>query len=136
MQHNEGSKAMKPMTLTELIAARIAAKRAEDAAVAARREVDAELAILLKERDMLEGTVSAKENGFKISVTYKLDRKVDTDKLQADWSKLSAAASAAFKWKADVSVSALRKLEGADAQAAAAYITTKPATPSITIEAI
>lgn len=127
---------MKPMTLTELIAARIETKRAEDAAVAARREVDAELALLLKEKDVLEGTVSAKEGGFKVSITYKLDRKVDTDKLQAGWSQLSPAASAAFKWKADISVSALRKLEGADAQAAAAYITTKPATPSITIEAI
>ena len=127
---------MKPMTLTELIAARIAAKRAEDAAVTARREVDAELALLLKERDMLEGTVSAKEGGFKVSITYKVDRKADSDKLVDNWGSLPMTVQAAFKWKADVSVSALRKLEGADAAAAAAYITTKPATPSITIEAI
>ena len=127
---------MKPMNLTELIAARIAAKRIEDDAIAARREIDAELALLLSDKDLTEGTVSAKENGFKISVVYKVDRKVDAAALTKGWDKLSADAQAAFAWKPQVSVSALRKLEGADAAAAAQYITAKPATPSITIEAV
>lgn len=127
---------MKPMTLTELIAARIAAKRAEDDAIAARREIDAELALLLSDKDVTEGTVSAKENGFKVSVVYKVDRKVDAAALSKGWDSLSADAQAAFDWKPSVKVSALRKLEGADAAAAAVFITAKPASPSITIEAV
>jgi hypothetical protein len=63
-------------------------------------------------------------------------RSVDTDSLSSDWAKLSAAAQAAFKWKADVSASELRKLEGKDAVAAVRYVTSKPASPSIKIEAI
>ena len=127
---------MKPMNLTELIAARISAKRAEDEAIAARREMDAELALLLSDKDVTEGTVSAKENGFKVSVVYKVDRKVDAAALSKGWDSLSADAQAAFDWKPSVKVSALRKLEGADAAAAAVFITAKPASPSITIEAV
>jgi hypothetical protein len=51
---------MKPMTLQELINIRIAAKRAEDAAVQARRDVDAQIAELLKDPAKPEGAVSQK----------------------------------------------------------------------------
>lgn len=127
---------MQTISISELIAARIAAKRAEDAAVAERRRIDGVIADLLKDANKPEGSISQKADGYKLTVTYKIDRKVDTDKLQAAWSKLSATAAQAFKWKADVSVSELRKLEGADAAAASVFITSKPASPSITIEAV
>lgn len=127
---------MKPMTLTELVAARLAAKRIEDQAVADRREIDAQLAALLKDPAKLEGSISQKAGDYKVTVTYKVDRKVDTDKLSAEWAKLPASAQAAFRWKADVSVGELKKLQGADASIAAAYITSKEASPSITIEAV
>jgi uncharacterized protein YdbL (DUF1318 family) len=127
---------MKPMNLQELITIRIAAKRAEDAAIAERRRIDASIAALLKDPAKLEGSISQRLDGFKVTVTYKVDRKADTDKLSADWAKLSAGAQAAFRWKADVSVSELKKLTGKDAAAVAAYITSKDASPSITIEAV
>ncbi len=127
---------MQAMTLTQLIAARIAAKRIEDQAVADRRDLDKQIAELLKDPSKPEGAISQKADGYKVTVTYKVDRKVDSEKLQAAWSKLSAAASAAFKWKADVSVTELRKLEGPDAAAAAVFITSQPASPSIKIEAV
>lgn len=127
---------MKPLNLQELINIRIAAKRAEDEAVAERRRIDASIAELLKDPNKIEGSVSQKLEGYKVTVTYKIDRKADTEKLSADWAKLSAAAQAAFRWKADVSVSELKKLTGKDATAASAYITSKEASPSITIEAI
>ena len=127
---------MQAMTLTQLIAARIAAKRIEDQAVAERRDLDKQIAELLKDPNKPEGAISHKADGYKVTVTYKVDRKVDSEKLQAAWSKLSAAASAAFKWKADVSVTELRKLEGADAAAAAVFITSQPSSPSIKIEAV
>jgi hypothetical protein len=127
---------MKPMTIQDLINLRIAAKREEEAAIAERRRIDASIADLLKDPTKPEGSISQRLDGFKVTVTYKVDRKVAADKLTAEWAKLSSAAQAAFRWKPDVSVSELRKLTGKDATAAAAYITSKEATPSITIEAI
>lgn len=127
---------MKPMTLTELIAARIAAKRDEDAAIAARRDIDEQLAKLLKDPAKPEGAISVKDGGYKLTVTYKISRTVDSDKLTKEWSLLSKEAQDAFKWKADVSVSALRKLAPVDAGKVAPFVTAKEAAPSISIEAV
>lgn len=126
---------MKPMSLTELVAARIAAKRAEDAAVATRREIDAQIATAMRDDSKPEGAVSEKLDGYKVICTYGVTRSVDTDRLSTDWTRLPAAAQAAFRWKADVAVSELKKLQAADAAIAAAYITSKPATPQIKVEA-
>ncbi len=127
---------MESISLSTLIAARIAAKRAEDAAVTERRRIDASIAELLKDPAKLEGTVSQKLDGYKLSVTYAVTRKADTDKLQKEWDKLPPAVAAAFRWKAEVSTTELRKLEGSEAAAAASFITTSPASPSIKIEAV
>jgi hypothetical protein len=123
-------------TLEQLIAARLAAKREEDAAVAARRALDGQIAELLKDPAKVEGTVSQKIEGYKISVTYAVSRKADADKLQKEWDKLPASVAAAFRWKPEVSTTELRKLEGIDATVASSFITTTPASPSIKIEAV
>lgn len=127
---------MQTITINELVAARIAAKRAEDAAVKARREVDAQLAELLRDASKLEGSISQKLDGYKVTVTYKLDRKVDTESLTKAWDKLPLDVQAAFKWKADLSVSEFRKLDEKAQLNISQYITTKEASPSITIEAV
>jgi hypothetical protein len=129
---------MKALTISELVAARISAKRAEDEAIAERRGLDAQLAEMLKDPNKPEGSISQKLEGLgvKLTVTYKINRSVDGKKLQADWDKLTAGAQAAFKWKPDVSVSELRKLEGPDATVAAIYITAKPGAPSVEIDLI
>jgi hypothetical protein len=126
---------MQAVTLEQLVAARLSAKRAEDAAVAARREIDEQISNLLRPSDRLEGTVSQKAGEYKISVVYKLTRSVSTEDLQKAWDKLSAEQQQAFKWKADVSVAALRKLDDKAQLAVSKFITSKPASPSITIEA-
>jgi len=126
---------MQTITIAELIAARIAAKRVEDAAVAERRRIDGAIADLLKDPAKVEGTVSQKLEGYKLSVTYAVSRKADTDKLQKEWDKLPPAVAAAFRWKAEVSTTELRKLEGSEAAAAASFITTSPASPTVKIEA-
>lgn len=129
---------MKAMTISELVAARISAKQAEDDAIAERRSIDEQLAELLKNPEKPEGSISTKldDMGLKLTVTYKINRSVDSKKLQSEWEKLSAGAQAAFKWKADVTVSELRKLEGIDATVASAYITSKPGSPGIEIQAV
>ena len=129
---------MQTITISELVAARISAKRAEDDAIAERRRIDGQLAELLKDPAKPEGSISQKleDLGLKLTITYKISRTVDSKKLTADWDKLPASAQVAFKWKPEVSVSELRKLEGVDATVAAAYITAKPASPSVDIELI
>jgi hypothetical protein len=128
---------MQAITISELVAARIAAKRVEDAAIKARREIDGQIAELLKDATKPEGSVSQKlPEGYKVTVTYKLDRKVDTEKLTANWGKLPLDVQAAFKWTAGLSVSEFRKLEGTASVSASQYFTTKEASPSLTIEAI
>ena len=129
---------MKALTISELVAARISAKQAEDQAIAERRNIDAQLAELLKDPAKPEGAISQKleDLGLKLTVTYKISRSVDGKKLQDEWDKLPAGAQAAFRWKPDVSVSELRKLEGIDATVAAAYITAKPASPSVDIDVL
>lgn len=126
---------MQAATLTELIAARIAAKRAEDAAVAERREIDANIAALMKDANKPEGSVTERAGDWKVTVTYKLARKVDTSKLQDDWAKLPINVQAAFKWSADLSISELRKLEDKAALIASKYFETKEGSPSIEIKA-
>jgi len=129
---------MKALTISELVAARISAKLAEDEAIAERRRIDEQLAELLKNPEKPEGAISQKleDMGLTLTVTYKINRSVDAKKLQAEWDKLSAGAQAAFKWKPEVSVSELRKLDGIDATVAAAYITSKPGAPSVEIKAV
>lgn len=129
---------MQTLTISQLVAARISAKQAEDAAIAERRNIDAQIAELLKDPNKSEGSVSQRldDMGVKLTVTYKINRSVDNKKLQAEWDKLTAGAQAAFKWKADVSVTELRKLEGIDATVASAYITAKPGAPSVEIDVI
>lgn len=128
---------MKALSITELVAARIEAKRAEDAAVQARRELDEQIALALS-TGKPEGTESRKleELGAKVTVTYKVTRKVDTDALTKSWASLSNDQQAAFKWTADVSLTALRKIDGADLAAVAQFFETKPAAPSVKVEFI
>jgi hypothetical protein len=127
---------MQAVTIDQLIAARLEAKRAEDAAVQARREIDEQITNLLRPADKLEGTVSEKTGEYKVSVTYKLSRTVSTEDLQKAWDKLTAEQQGAFKWKADVSVAALRKLDDKAQLGVSKFITSKPASPTITIEAV
>jgi hypothetical protein len=127
---------MQAVTIDQLIVARLAAKRAEDAAAQARREIDEQITNLLRPADKLEGTVSEKTGEYKVSVTYKLSRTVSTEDLQKAWDKLTAEQQGAFKWKADVSVAALRKLDDKAQLGVSKFITSKPASPTITIEAV
>lgn len=126
---------MKAMTISELIAARIEAKRKEDAAVQARRDLDEMISMQLS-TGKAEGTESQKfpELGVKCTVTYKVTRKVDSEALRTSWDKLSQDEQAVFKWSADVSVSALRKFEGDKLVAVSKFFESKPAAPSVKID--
>jgi hypothetical protein len=127
---------MNTTALQSIIEARIQAKRAEDEAIKVRRELDAQLADLLKDPNKQEGSVSQKVEGYKVTVVYKLDRKVDGDELQNSWDKIPAEVQKAFKWSPTLSVSAYRELDDKAQKIVTKYVTTKEATPSVKIEAV
>ena len=80
-----------------------------------------------------EGT----HNDEDFSIVWKLNRTVDSDKLSAAFETLPANAQRAFRWKAEVELKNLRALTELDPvsySAAAEFITSKPAKPSITLK--
>jgi hypothetical protein len=80
-----------------------------------------------------EGT----HNDEEFKITWKLNRTVDTTKVQDAWDTLGQNVQRAFRWKADVDLSYLRALQELDAAGyaqAAQYITSKPAKPSIELK--
>ena len=123
------------MTITELAAAWIQAKAAEETAKQNRLDIESSMFGLLPRKD--EGTASIEDAGMKITVTHKLTRKVDSDALRAAWNTLPEHAQACFKWGADISIKELRACEAMDADAyafASRFITAKLAKPSIAVE--
>ena len=118
------------MTITELTAALKAAKAAEDNAKALRLEIEGKIVALYAKPATGEGT----HNDEEFSITWKLNRTVDTEKLSAGYESLPVNAQRAFRWKAEVELKNLRALAELDPvsySAAAEYITSKPAKPSI-----
>lgn len=123
--------------LSFLLSAWIKAKEDERQAIEARRNLDKMIVEATPPKD--EGTYTDEVGGYKVSVSHKMDRKVDADKLGGMWQSMSEAAQKAFKWKADVSITELRKLQEFrpdDYAFVAGAITVKPASPSVTVELI
>lgn len=121
------------MTITELTAALKAAKAAEDNAKALRLEIEGKIVALYAKPATGEGT----HNDEEFSITWKLNRTVDSEKLSASYESLPVNAQRAFRWKAEVELKNLRALAELDPvsySAAAKYITSKPAKPSIDLK--
>ncbi len=121
------------MTIIELTAALKAAKVAEEKAKADRLDIEAKMVALFAKPATGEGT----HNDEDFSITWKLNRTVDTDKLSAAYESLPANAQRAFRWKAEVELKNLRALSELDPvsySAAAEFITSKPAKPSIELK--
>ena len=115
--------------------------------ILALRAVKADELACKNERIRLEGLIEAQfakpdggegtHNDEEFKITWKLNRTVDTTKVQDAWDGLSKNAQRAFRWKAEVDLSHLRALNELDAVAyaqAAQYITSKPAKPSIELK--
>lgn len=126
------------VTLASLVAQWREAKATEHAAAERRHAIEEQIADFLPNAKP-EERVSTEAEGCRVTVTYKVTRKVDSDALQAAWGKLSPRAAQCFRWKADVDTKEMRKVAEFDPAAytaAAQYIETKPAKPSITVEPI
>ncbi len=123
-----------PTPLPALAAAWLQAKADEDAAKTRRYEIEKEIVAAVPVKD--GGTAKTEVGALRVSVTTKLTRSVDTDALQTAWASLQPTVQKAFNWKADLSVSALKRLDEQEAAQALRYVTTKPAKPAVKVEAI
>jgi hypothetical protein len=119
--------------IDKLIAELRAAKSDENAAKAERIRLEGLIEAQFAKPDGGEGT----HNDEEFKITWKLNRTVDTSKVQDAWDGLFKNAQRAFRWKAEVDLSHLRALNELDAVAyaqAAEFITSKPAKPSIELK--
>lgn len=120
--------------LSTLVAQWLEAKRLEIAAIEARRGIDAEIVKLMPKKD--EGSVSKDVGLFKVGVTYGINRKVDSKRVDAEWESLSDTVKAAFRRSYDLATKEYKALSGADLDAAVAFVESKPASPSVKVEVI
>ncbi len=126
---------MTQKTVAELAAYILSERQIEKEAATRRKIAEASLLDLMDKKD--EGTVSLKEDGFKISATFKVTRKVDEEGVTNDWSGLSVLIQDAFKWSPSLDLKHARAIEEANPEQykiLAKYLTVTPATPTIKIE--
>ena len=124
------------MRLELLAEAWMQAKEAERAATERRREIEDQIRSLANIADDSEGVQNVDAGAWKMKITCRLDRKVDSDKVQeiAAEHGLSEHLSTLFRWKPEIN---MRLWDAAAPQiisALAGAITTKPGRPSFAIQ--
>ena len=116
-----------------LVAALRVAKTDEETAKARRMAIEAQIIALFPVPQGGEGRHKDEE----FTLEFKVTRKVDSDALFAVYGSLPENAQKAFKFKADVSLTAYRAIQEFDPvtfSKVAAYVTTTPAKTSITLK--
>ncbi len=111
------------------------AKKEATSAAEKLADVQAAIVSMLPKKD--EGAVTQAIDDTKVTVTYSVNRTVNTRALQSLWGELPANAQSCFAWKASVAVKEMRAAQQMDAAAyaaAAQFITTTPAKPALKIE--
>lgn len=113
-------------------------KREEEAAVRRRRELEDKLVQITGFDLSHEGTVTEQDDQYVIRMTGRIDRKVDSDKVQelAAEAGLSEHLSSLFRWKPEINMAAWKAADPEITRALSGAITAKPGRPSfkITIE--
>lgn len=124
------------ITLSELSQSWLELKEAERVAVEARRSVEDKMMSLIGIPETLEGTENVPlEEGIQIKIVGRMNRKVDTDKLQelAAENGLSEHLHDLFRWKAEVNKSVWDSASEKITQPLLGAITTTPGRPSFSI---
>ena len=121
------------MQLAQMIAALRAAKDNETLAKNERLRLEGLIEAQFTKPANGEGT----HNDEEFKITWKINRTVDTAKVQVSWDSMNTNAQKAFRWKAEVDLTQLRALADLDPGAyaqATAHITSKPAKPTIELK--
>lgn len=121
--------------LNELAAMWLAAKEAERQAVDDRRRIEDRIKSLVGVAENLEGTETVEPDQFTIKIVGRIDRKVDSDKLQelaAEYG-LTDHLSYLFRWKPEINMAAWKAADPSITKPLSAAITAKPCRASFTI---
>ena len=111
------------------------AKRIEREIVAQRRDLEDEMLRQLQVDDV-EGSQTLKREGFKVRVTNRYNRKVDSDLLQdiATEEGLDHLLPVLFRWKPEIKLKEWQSADESAKQKLARAITTTPGRASFYIE--
>lgn len=121
--------------LNELAAMWLAAKEAEREAVEDRRRIEDRIKSLVGVAETLDGTETIDPDRYTIKIVGRIDRKVDSDKLQeiaAEYG-LTDHLSSLFRWKPEINMAVWKATDEAITRPLSAAITAKPGRPSFTI---
>ena len=121
--------------LNELAAMWLAAKEAEKEATEDRRRIEDRIKSLAGVAETLDGTETVDPDRYTIKIVGRIDRKVDSDKLQelAAEHGLTEHLSSLFRWKPEINMAVWKATDEAITKPLAAAITAKPGRPSFTI---
>jgi hypothetical protein len=111
------------------------AKAAEKAAMDDRRTIEDQLVKALSISKNLDGTQNVQDEGYKIKIVGRLDRKVNSEKLQdlaAEYG-LTEHLSSLFRWKPEINASAWKSADPRITEPLQDAITTTSGRPSFTI---
>lgn len=112
------------------------AKEVEIKAVEARRVVEDKLLSIYGIAEGSEGSRTIKEDGYKVVVTSRVTRNVDTDKVQqiALEQGLTSHIQFLFRWKAEINAKIWKNTAESITSPFIEAITAKPGRPSFTIQ--
>jgi len=111
------------------------AKQMEAHAIQARRAVEDQLVKQFKVPDDLDGTTTEIDGGYKIKIDGRINRKINSDKLQelAVEHGLTEHLSSLFRWKPEIAMTAWKAADKTITTPLLDAITATPGRPSFTI---
>ena len=111
------------------------AKKLETAAVKDRRDLEDSMVKEFALPKNFEGTVNQEDGGYKIKMEGKINRKVDSDKLQmlAAEAGLSDHLATLFRWKPEINMDVWKSTDESITKPLADAITAKPGRASFKI---
>jgi hypothetical protein len=121
--------------MAELAKMWLRAKQEEKDATEDRRDIEDHIKKLARISDQLDSTESIGANGFEIKVEGRIDRKVDSEKLQmlATEAGLTDHLGTLFRWKPEINMSVWKSADESITSQLAGAITAKPGRPSFKI---
>ena len=121
--------------MNELAQMWLAAKQREKDATEDRRVVEDHIKKLARISEQLDSTESVGAERFEIKIEGRIDRKVDSEKLQmlATESGLTDHLSTLFRWKPEINMSVWKAADETITGPLAGAITAKPGRPSFKI---
>jgi len=111
------------------------AKKLETAVVTERRQLEDQMVKLFDVPKDLDGTIKREADGFQIKMEGRINKKIDSDKLQmlAAEAGLSEHLSSLFRWKAEINAKAWNSASDAVTKPLLDAITSTAGRPTFTI---